>query len=219
VSQYDDRARTCGNATRERYHAAGAEFPKPLTWCQTPGCVATRGSQHDCPLRSRMALPASTPIDDPTRPTLWERWRSRKLFKWKPVPQRRADAVEDWSQPLLMRRFHLFACRWFECGFHLLLQPDNMVLGHHDHPWHFWSIVLWGGYLESYFPDWINAAMPGARAYLRHRTRLAGSMGFHPAHYTHAICEVAGGKPCLTFFVSFRRSRVWGFPERGIEVD
>lgn len=44
-------------------------------------------------------------------------------------------------------RFVLFKCRWFSVYLHKLDSPvENLKC--HDHPWHFWAFVLWGGYFE-----------------------------------------------------------------------
>ena len=44
-------------------------------------------------------------------------------------------------------RYTLFECRWFRVYLHKLTAPKSDGLTH-DHPWHFWALILWGGYWE-----------------------------------------------------------------------
>lgn len=55
---------------------------------------------------------------------------------------------------------------------------------HHDHPWDFWTLVLWGGYVESVLlPD-------GTKKVQR---RWPGQLSFRPAEHTHIITELPWG--------------------------
>ncbi len=150
----------------------------------------------------------------PLGPAIGDRWARRSIWKWKLVPQRRADGSFDYAAPPIMRRWHILRAtvRWRgkmygrEFAFHWLLNRDNMLLGRHTHPWHFWSIVLRGWYVESYVAQ---------NVFERRRAWLSSAS--HPASYTHAIVEVAPGG-CLTFVITTPRKQLWGFPERGIVV-
>lgn len=144
-------------------------------------------------------------------------WRTRSLFRWIPVPDpeaERARTVDGGPQMYRFRFFELPAIK--RIGFrgrrfaiHKILRPDNLIYGLHDHPWDFWSIVLWGSYTERFevpapgFPD-------------RYRIRSPLTAMSHRAQYQHAIVSVDG--PCYTLIITTGRVRAWGFPGAGIVV-
>jgi hypothetical protein len=72
----------------------------------------------------------------------------------------------------------------------------------HDHPWPFWSLVLWGGY-------WEHTAT-GRRWY--------GPLSLlrRPAHWAHRV-ELPPNQRCWTLVWAGRKERSWGFlcPGRG----
>ncbi len=146
-------------------------------------------------------------------------WRGRKALKWKDVPQR-PDPTRAAPAGLIMRRCHLFTTPWKnEYVLHLILNPDNMALGLHRHPWDFWSVVLWGGYTEEYLPDWIDPTDPDARRWSS-RIRYRGLLSFasHPAAYTHAIVGLRMRRPALTLCrQGKRRPEGWDFPQAGVK--
>lgn len=131
-------------------------------------------------------------------------WEDRTWLRWKMIPKR------DGSSDPLMYRFHILRTPWFRLALHKIVAPDGLEFGLHDHPWHFWSIVLRGGYLERYSTPSPLFQGPSSRY------RAVGSFAYHPASYTHAIVSVDG--PCYTFVVTSGRVAKWGFPEKGIVV-
>lgn len=77
----------------------------------------------------------------------------------------------------------------------------------HDHPWHFVSFILRGGYVET-------KPMPGgcpARGPFQEARYEAGSVNFCPADGAHRITEILGDGGCWTLVLSTRRVRRWGF--------
>lgn len=66
----------------------------------------------------------------------------------------------------------------------------------HDHPWPFWSLILWGGYWEH--------TESGRRWY------GPGSLLKRPADWRHRV-ELDGGKKCLTVVWCGEKVRSWGF--------
>jgi hypothetical protein len=66
----------------------------------------------------------------------------------------------------------------------------------HDHPWPFWSLILWGGY-------WEHA--PSGK-------RWCGPLSLlrRPAEWQHRV-EVPQGKRCWTLLFVGRAVRRWGF--------
>lgn len=65
----------------------------------------------------------------------------------------------------------------------------------HDHPWRFWSLVLWGGYRET---TWGGA-----------RWRLPWTLAYRPATFAHRVKEVR--QPCWTLVLCGPKVREWGF--------
>lgn len=53
-----------------------------------------------------------------------------------------------------LRRWRLIMCPWGSVYLHAFIRPDDDP-DPHDHPWNFWSLILWGGYVEeiSVFDD------------------------------------------------------------------
>jgi hypothetical protein len=66
----------------------------------------------------------------------------------------------------------------------------------HDHPWPFWSLILWGGYWEH---------TPAGR-------RWCGPLSLlrRPAEWRHRV-ELPEGKRCWTLVWCGPRARSWGF--------
>jgi hypothetical protein len=165
-------------------------------------------------------------------PAIERRWRDRRTWRWKIIPNRSANGVQDWHAPPLMSRFHLGRfvyrvagkVRGFEIGIHRIMRSDNMLLGLHTHPWNFWSLVFWGWYTEKYVYDVPydpRGPSPVLRCY-RNRRRGWLSTSYHPATYTHALTGCGGffgTKSCWTLVITGPRVQSWGFPEKGIIVE
>lgn len=147
-------------------------------------------------------------------------WYRRKILSWKKVPNRNPDGSFNFIAPPIMDRLHLWRTRWFEVGIHHLQSADTMTLGLHDHPWDFWSIVLWGAYWEQYREPWFGG-LKGFTDKIRRRGWL--SSAFHKCTYQHAIIGVECSRRfrswgCLTLVITSRRKHKWGFPEKGVII-
>lgn len=93
------------------------------------------------------------------------------------------------------RRYQLLWTPWFTFYLHQILQPDKDK--HlHDHPWDFWSLVLWGGYEEI----------------LDHRLtqdRKIGHFVYHKSTDLHKIGKIHGS--AWTLVCIFGERRMWGY--------
>ncbi len=92
-------------------------------------------------------------------------------------------------------RFIIFKSRFLSVYVHKLDAP----IPHpncHDHPWHFWSIILRNGYEE---------IMNGKKIW-----RGAGSVLYRPALSTHNTITIEG-KPMWSLIIISKRIRPWGF--------
>jgi len=102
---------------------------------------------------------------------------------------------DDTGRPYdYLRRIYLVRTRWVSVFLHQFLAPDNRL---HDHPWHWISFMLAGGYLEKTLDGVVHARGPGALAF-----RRAGEL--HQVVYV----EPFGGT--WTLFIHGPRHRVWG---------
>ena len=72
----------------------------------------------------------------------------------------------------------------------------------HDHPWPFWSLILWGGYYEH-------------TATGKH-WHGPGSLLRRPAEWQHRV-ELHGKRKCVTLIWTGKKQRTWGFvcPDKG----
>lgn len=88
---------------------------------------------------------------------------------------------------------------------HNIRMPDKDDVMH-DHPWHFASLILKGGYSES-------KPIPGgcpAHGPFQTLRYTAGAINFCPADGVHRISEIHG-ESCWTIVVSTRPVRSFGF--------
>lgn len=76
----------------------------------------------------------------------------------------------------------------------------------HDHPWPWWSFIIWGSYIE-YFeggsrrrPAFSLARRPATDAHRVELDPIPGATGFRPK-----------GKPVWTLFFTGKKQRAWGF--------
>ena len=92
-----------------------------------------------------------------------------------------------------MTRYTVFACKWFSIKVHVFHRDDHDVM--HDHPWWFWSLILWGGYTED-TPTRTVVYRPG---------RLL----WRPSKWIHRIRLHNG--TAVTLVVSGPRHREWSF--------
>ena len=86
----------------------------------------------------------------------------------------------------------------FNIFIHKFLKSDPDDL--HDHPWGFFTLILWGGYWE----------------YTREGKfwRAPGYFNMVDASWTHRV-ELDKNRPCWTLFIPFQHIRKWGFYKNG----
>lgn len=144
------------------------------------------------------------------------RWYLTPWRRWSHV---RAEHATTWWLRLLVRLPPLqkFFSWWPNAYLHLFLRDDD-DRALHDHPWHWCSILLFGGYIEHTID---------AGGIHRRRRRAAPSIKFSGPKRAHRIELLhrsvihpdhdAGRVPCWTLFITGPRLRTWGFhcPERG----
>lgn len=97
--------------------------------------------------------------------------------------------IERW---VLFRGKHL-------SGYLHRLVGDDWARDPHDHPARFWSIGLWGSYIEETEFETRTFRAPWIRTF--------------PATYLHRLRHT--GKPCWTLVFVGRRTRNWGFVRDG----
>ena len=67
----------------------------------------------------------------------------------------------------------------------------------HDHPWSFFTLILWGGYWEH---------QPVGRFF-----RFPGQLLYRPAEWKHRVVLRQGQKKAVTLVWTFKGKREWGF--------
>lgn len=77
---------------------------------------------------------------------------------------------------------------------------------HHDHPWPFLTIVLWGGYDEEVTVH-ETLFTPGEKYTRRNRP---GTVRYNRATHTHRVSNLPKGR-CYTLVFRGRKARTWGF--------
>lgn len=103
------------------------------------------------------------------------------------------EARGDADKPYLTR--WTFADTRFGRGYlHIFHRSDHDVM--HDHPWDFWTLVLWRGYIEE-TPSGSRRIWPG-------------QFLFRPANHTHRV-QLLNDRPAVTLVWSGLRKRSWFF--------
>lgn len=134
------------------------------------------------------------------------------------IAKRRAPdfIIGDPANPYLRRWWVIPRNRWFNVYLHHFLRDDD-DRALHDHPWHWCSILLRGGYVEHTID---------AGGIHRRTERQAPSVKFSRASRAHRV-ELQRGRSaiggpreifdCWTLFITGPVFRTWGFhcPERG----
>lgn len=99
---------------------------------------------------------------------------------------------------LYLTRWDVFGNRFGGGGklfVHLFHRGDAEPYNH-DHPWAFWSLILWGGYYE---------VTPAGR-----RWYFPGCLLRRPAEWQHRV-EIPSGRRCWTLIWTGAKVRSWGF--------
>lgn len=119
--------------------------------------------------------------------------------------------IGDGPKGPLLIRYRLLSTRWGGVYLHHLMRSD--VDRHlHDHPWAFWSLILWRGYceVEPYLgqgsPAFFDRSRPRERARLTWRRPL--SLIRHRAIDRHQLALAA---PAWSLIWVGPRVREWGF--------
>lgn len=94
-----------------------------------------------------------------------------------------------------LTRYILFVCNLFHIYLHIFHRSD--ADDHHDHPWHFISIILWRGYIE-------ETTKGKKRIY-------PGMILFRKATHRHRVELVSGNKKAVTLIIRSKKVRDWGF--------
>lgn len=102
----------------------------------------------------------------------------------------------------MLERWQLVKTPWFGIYLHFIYREDLDPVPH-DHPWSFWSIVLRGGYHESYHPDPRVSFASIMRAFRR------GDVHHFPLSAAHRITGAQPGTTTLVF--AGPKVRAWGF--------
>jgi hypothetical protein len=123
----------------------------------------------------------------------------------------------DADSPYLTR-YTLLATRWFTLCLHIFHRSDAPDL--HDHPWDFWSLILWRGYIEQ-TPSGRRRVWPGML--LRRRAEHVHRVELLP-RYTQQLTQIEympgrrvlgqrqiGHLPAVTLVLMRPRRRTWGF--------
>jgi len=92
-------------------------------------------------------------------------------------------------------RWRLFHCPYFGIYLHKWLKPDPRETPH-NHPWPFFSLILWGGYEEILF------GCPSPRAYRRW-------INIVPRHVFHTVFDVR--VPTWSLMFVGRDRGEWGY--------
>lgn len=107
-----------------------------------------------------------------------------KLFEWERIT--RADNAD------YMWRLKILVLTWCRVYLHIFVASDDECL--HDHPWNFYSLILWGGYWE--------ITPTGKKWY------GPGRLLYRPATWKH---QVVIKKRAITLCVTTGKLRSWGF--------
>lgn len=119
-----------------------------------------------------------------------------KLVSFRKVGTRHGDGVV-----VLMHRWSFWLPRGWSIKLHHILRPDQDRC-HHDHPWRFWTLILWGGYVEE---------IRGPVTIVRRN--VFGMIRKNTARHTHRVTELIG-HTVWTIGLYAPREREWGFMSR-----
>jgi hypothetical protein len=110
-----------------------------------------------------------------------------------------------------------YLTRWTLWGARFADRPRHNVYLHcfhrgdaesycHDHPWPFWSLILWGGYWE-WTREWDEEAAMYCQV---RRWKWPGMLLRRPADWQHRV-ELPPGRRCWTLVWCGPKVRSWGF--------
>jgi hypothetical protein len=136
--------------------------------------------------------------------------RNLRLFSKRVISNFEGD-------PYLVR-YTLISTSWFRVFIHKILRSDD-DRDLHDHPWNFWTFLLWGRYTEEVPVDqrWKDGPKIKCRfgpgSLIRHKAsdchRLELDTTFEQKSAAEGHWRVF--KPVWTLFIAGPRLREWGF--------
>jgi hypothetical protein len=116
-----------------------------------------------------------------------------KLFQW-PV-----EIIQRDNNPYLTR-WHVHHGENGRIYLHYFHRGDAENYNH-DHPWSFWSLIIWGGYWE------ITPKPDGTE---KKKWYFPGMLLKRPAEWQHRVV-VPEGKIAITIIWTGKKERSWGF--------
>lgn len=111
-------------------------------------------------------------------------------------------------------RYRVFDFRGHKVRLHHFL-PDMVEDHSHDHPWDFWTLVLWGEYTDirvRYVPGWVESGIDSDDRLVEscsYERMTQGTLRRRPALHRHRTR--AGAKGCWTLVWTKPEKREWGF--------
>jgi len=130
---------------------------------------------------------------------------------WRPFME-----VIGRGKPSYMIRFHLTPFGWWKWRrlyLHILGRPDA-DREFHDHPWSFWTIILFGGYTEtSHVMEKREDGHDGVRPSGEYVVDRIGWMGvrYRPATHAHLITKLHTRRVVTLVLRDNAKARDWGF--------
>ena len=108
---------------------------------------------------------------------------------------------------IYLTRLVLFRCPWFQVLLHWIRATDDDP-GPHDHPWSFFSLLLWGSYTELVGqPDNVGWRTVWLEKVKLQRCRWLNSKGTRSAHQIVRLHS----RTVLSLVVSGPKRKSWGF--------
>lgn len=129
---------------------------------------------------------------------------------WRPFME-----VIGRGKPSYMIRVHLTPFGWWKwrrAYLHILGRPDD-DREYHDHPWSFWTIVLFGGYTETSHIMTRGFKQVSARPTGTFREDRIGWLGvrYRPATHAHLITRLHTRRVVTLVLRDNTKARDWGF--------
>jgi hypothetical protein len=155
------------------------------------------------------------PMTDAEQSNQWLFWRVQDI----------PDLNRTWE--IYLRRFILFRTRLGGLFLHHILMSDHDRCPH-NHPWHFWSLILWGGYWEETFAngpeDHENRVLkwygPGSfrRMSCDHTHRVLLPEDVRTEFRDGYTMEFREPRPTWSLVFVSGKKRSWGFWQKGTFV-
>ncbi|USN15060.1 hypothetical protein LESZY_00260 [Brevundimonas phage vB_BpoS-Leszy] len=124
---------------------------------------------------------------------------------WRPFME-----VIGRGKPSYMIRFHLTPFGWWKwrrAYLHILGRPDA-DREYHDHPWSFWTLILFGGYTET--SHVMNGRGYPTGNYTEDRLGFL-SVRKRPATHAHLITKLHTRRVVTLVLRDNEKAREWGF--------